>query len=95
MLDRGANFREIIVLTVCEGRKTAVARSEAKSVLKAATGFQSVTFDFAGMEFIGPSFADEIFRVFANAHPNIELIPINTDPDVQKMISRALHHDNS
>jgi hypothetical protein len=95
MLDRGANFREIVVLTACEGRKTAVARSEAKSVLIPVVEFRAVTFDFAGMEFIGPSFADEIFRVFAKAHPNIELIPINTDPDVQKMISRAIHHDAS
>ncbi|MGZ8216063.1 STAS-like domain-containing protein [Methylomagnum sp.] len=91
MSDSNANSGEIVVLTACGGRKTAMARSEAKSVLKLAVEFQAVMFDFSDMEFIGPSFADEIFRVFANEHPGVELVSVNANPDVQKMISRAIH----
>ncbi len=45
--------------------------------------------DFSGVEAIGPSFADEIFRVFANAHPDVELVPMHAAPAVQQMIRRA------
>ena len=35
------------------------------------------------------AFADEIFRVFANAHPEVELLAVNALPEVQQMIRRA------
>jgi hypothetical protein len=36
--------------------------------------FKTVIFDFDGVPTIGQAFADEIFRVFANAHPQIMLV---------------------
>ncbi|MBA2690796.1 MAG: STAS-like domain-containing protein [Burkholderiales bacterium] len=45
--------------------------------------------DFKGVESIGQAFADEIFRVFANAHRGIELIELHANPEVQRMIHRA------
>ena len=51
--------------------------------------FRTVVLDFAGVDTIGQAFADEIFRVFANAHPNVELIPLHAATDVQQMIRRA------
>jgi hypothetical protein len=45
--------------------------------------------DFERIGSIGQAFADEIFRVFANAHPEVELIATNAAPDVQQMIRRA------
>ncbi|WP_449241670.1 STAS-like domain-containing protein [Desulfoscipio gibsoniae] len=32
------------------------------------------------------AFADEIFRVFQNAYPEIKLIPINLNSEVERMI---------
>ena len=45
--------------------------------------------DFDQVNSIGQAFADEIFRVFANAHPEVELIPVHAVPEVQQMIRRA------
>ena len=45
--------------------------------------------DFSEVTGIGQAFADEIFRVFANAHPEVELLPMNAVPGVQQMIRRA------
>jgi hypothetical protein len=46
--------------------------------------------DFAGISEIGQAFADELFRVFANAHPRIRITPINAEPAVAQMIKRAV-----
>jgi biotin operon repressor len=66
-----------------------VSRSQAKRVLNRVNLFSTVIFDFKGVAEIGQSFADEIFRVYANEHPNIHLIPINMEKRVKQMIDRA------
>ena len=71
------------------GDGTLVSRSEAKRLLARVEGFKTVCLDFAGIEEIGQAFADEIFRVFKNAHPAIELKAINTTTAVRQMITRA------
>ncbi len=42
------------------------------------------------MSEIGQAFADELFRVFARAHPEIRITPINTEPAVAQMIRRVV-----
>jgi hypothetical protein len=37
----------------------------------------------------GQAFADEVFRVFALVHPEVELTATNASPEVQQMIRRA------
>ncbi len=66
-----------------------ISRSQAKSLLARVDRFRSVVLDFQGVETICQAFADEIFRVFAEAHPHIELIPIHATPQVQQMIIAA------
>lgn len=51
--------------------------------------FKTVIFDFAGVEFIGQAFADEIFRVFAQKHPEIQLLTMKINSKVRRMIERA------
>ena len=63
-----------------------VSRSQAKRVLARFDEFSEVCLDFSGVEDIGQPFADEIFRVFRNAHPEIRFSTIGTNPSVQKMI---------
>ena len=54
----------------------------------------TVIFDFKEVESIGKAFADEVFRVFANEHPNIELIPFNANDDIIKTIESAKQNIN-
>lgn len=71
------------------GDENLISRSQAKRVLQRVDRFRTVVFDFEGVASIGQAFADEIFRVFANAHPEVELIPIHAASEVQQMIRRA------
>jgi anti-sigma regulatory factor (Ser/Thr protein kinase) len=71
------------------GDENLISRSQAKRMLARVNKFAIVIFDFKDVETIGQSFADEIFRVFANQYPGIEITWINADPEVRKMISRA------
>ena len=66
-----------------------ISRSQAKRVLSRLDRFQEVLLDFKGVSSIGQAFADEIFRVFKHSHPEVDVIAINTSPDVARMIRRA------
>jgi len=64
-------------------------RSQAKRLLAGLQLFKEVVLDFANVETIGHSFADEVFRVFVNGHPDVKISFVNANDDVQKMIRRA------
>ena len=72
------------------GQEQLVSRSQAKRLLGRVDRFKTVILDFDGVPAIGQAFADEIFRVFRLAHPEVELVPMNAATDVQEMIVRAL-----
>lgn len=67
-----------------------VSRSQAKRILVRTEGFRIVVLDFQRVDEIGPAFADEVFRVFQRTHPEIRVIPMNANDQVNKMILRAL-----
>lgn len=71
------------------GEDKLISRSQAKRLLARVELFKSVWFDFEGVESIGQAFADEIFRVFAKAHPEIEVVAFNAKPEVQQTIQAA------
>ncbi|MBQ6736167.1 MAG: DUF4325 domain-containing protein [Alphaproteobacteria bacterium] len=79
------------------GNEFLVSRSQARRVLSRVQLFKHVVFDFANVAQIGQAFADEIFRVFANAHPDIKMQYANANPEVKNMILRAKNSniDNS
>ena len=72
-----------------EGEKL-VSRSQAKRVAHRFERFKRVELDFAGISDIGQAFADELFRVFAAAHPQVRIVPVNTAPAVEQMIRRVV-----
>jgi len=74
-----------------EGEKL-VSRSQAKRVAHRFERFKHVVLDFEGVAEIGQAFADELFRVFAAAHPGVRLTPTNTAPAVAQMIRRVVSH---
>ena len=69
--------------------ETFVSRSEAKRVASRLEDFEVVEVDFSAVEQVGQGFVDELFRVWANAHPNTRLIPVNANPAVLAMIAFA------
>jgi anti-sigma regulatory factor (Ser/Thr protein kinase) len=71
------------------GDDNLISRSQAKRLLARVELFKIVILDFKGVPTIGQAFADEIFRVFANEHPAIELMATNTSSEVKRMIERV------
>ena len=78
-----------VKLAQYEGERL-VSRSQAKRLLARFEQFKEVYLDFGGIESIGQAFADEIFRVFSNNHPDVQIYYGETTPDVERMIQRAL-----
>jgi hypothetical protein len=79
----------IPVRLALDGDAPLMARSEAKRLLAGIAPGTGVVLDFAGVDSIGPAFADEVFRVFRQHHREIELLEIHATPQVQQMIRRA------
>jgi hypothetical protein len=72
-----------------EGEKL-VSRSEAQRVGQRFERFQEVVLDFDGVAEIGPAFADQLFRVFAAAHPDVRPRPINRSEAAAQRVRRAM-----
>jgi len=85
--DYGFNKTVVPVRLAREGSEQLVSRSQAKRLLARVDRFKTVILDFSGVDTIGRSFADEIFRVFARANPRILVIPINTNLEIIGMIT--------
>lgn len=66
-----------------------ISRSQARRILVGLEKFKSVVLDFDRVPTVGQAFADEIFRVFKNSHPEISIQPINMNEPVKFMIERA------
>jgi anti-sigma regulatory factor (Ser/Thr protein kinase) len=71
------------------GDENLVSRSQAKRVLARFEKFSEVVLDFNDVSTIGQAFADEIFRVFQNQHPDINIVATRASLPVRKMINRA------
>ena len=70
-----------------------VSRSQAKRLLARVDRFKIIIFDFSGIDQIGQAFADEVFRVFRNKHPDMQRYFSQATPNVEDMIIRALRAD--
>ena len=71
------------------GNENLVSRSQAKRLMQRADRFETVVLDFEGVAMIGQAFADEVFRVFCNDHPQVTVLATHAVPAVQQMIRRA------
>lgn len=77
------------------GNERLVSRSQAKRLLARVDRFRIVIFDFSDIDRIGQAFADEVFRVFQNKHPEIQIYFIQANSEVEDMIIRALGADGT
>ena len=67
-----------------------ISRSQAKKLLRNLKKHNTVFLDFKKVELVGQGFADQVFRVYQNEHPEMELIPINMIETVNFMVNRAI-----
>ena len=72
------------------GDEQLISRSQAKRLIARFDRFKIVILDFDGIQEIGQAFADELFRVYAIAHPEVELIPKNLSEQVERMWLRTI-----
>ncbi|MBU1194660.1 MAG: DUF4325 domain-containing protein [Proteobacteria bacterium] len=89
--DKDPSFHKTIIpvrLMEHEG-ESLISRSQAKRLITRFDRFIEVILDFEGVKQIGQAFADQIFRVFHNLHPDVRLTIINTTEDVANMIKRV------
>jgi len=66
-----------------------ISRSQARRLLHGLEKFKIVLLDFDQVSMIGQAFADEVYRVFKNKHPDIEIQEENVNEAVRFMIDRA------
>lgn len=87
--DYGFSRTHVPVFLAAYGNENLVSRSQARRVLSRFERFKEIVLAFEGVETIGQAFADEIFRVFALQHPNINITYEDANEQVEAMILRA------
>lgn len=90
--DFAFNKTHVAVELAKSGEEQFVSRSQAKRIVARLDKFKEVILDFENVSEVGPAFADEIFRVFAKEHPQTNIVPVNVNEQVTKMIRRAQTH---
>lgn len=70
-----------------------VSRSLAKRILMNVEKFKIIVLDFENIVNIGQGFADEVFRVFKNKNPDITIVPVNMNEEIEFMINRAMKNN--
>lgn len=84
----GFNVTHIPVSLIC-GSLGPLSRSQARQICYRLEEFNEAIIDFDGVDDMGQGFSDEIFRVYATAHPDIKLRPTNANIDVIRMIKHV------
>jgi anti-sigma regulatory factor (Ser/Thr protein kinase) len=84
--DYGFTKTAIPVALAKYGDEQLISRSQAKRLLARIDKFKVVLFEFDRVDTIGQAFADEVFRVFAQAHPDMELHAVGANTAVERMI---------
>ena len=67
-----------------------VSRSQAKRLMMGLDKFKTIVLDFKNVAEVGQAFVDEVFRVFKNENPDIEIKYVNANEYVDAMIKRGL-----
>jgi len=78
-----------ITIHLSEKQGEHISRSEAKRLLFGLEKFKRIILDFKKIKGIGQGFADEIFRVYQNSYPEVQIEAINMSPSVEFMVRRA------
>jgi anti-sigma regulatory factor (Ser/Thr protein kinase) len=76
----------IAVRLMAEADGSLVSRSQARRLMAGLDQFTQVELDFDGVAEIAQGFADEVFRVWSNAHPAVTLRALNAGEEVDRML---------
>jgi hypothetical protein len=68
-----------------------VSRSQGRRLMAGLENFRDIVLDFDSVASIGQGFADEVFRVWRNAHSSISLRAINANSEVSAMLRQVGH----
>ena len=79
------------VLETCRGIQP-ISRSQARIIYRGLDSFKEAVLDFSDVEYMGQGFADELFRVFHNNHPNVILTPVNMNEETMLMYQYTIHN---
>jgi len=91
--DKALGFDKTKVkIDLYKANKVFVSRSQAKRVLIGLEKFKIIILDFENVKTVGQGFADEVFRVWQNRHPNIKIKYQNANDNILFMIRRTLEH---
>lgn len=85
-----ASINNYLRKLVEEGLLASTGATKARRIMMRAEKFTEVWLDFTEVNEIGQQFADEIFRVWAKAHPHVQLYKSNASQGVEMMIQHAL-----
>ena len=89
-VDHPGFYKTHIPLNLAQyGDENLISRSQAKRVMARTEKFTEVILDFKGVNEIGQAFADEIFRVFKEAYPDVHIFFVNANEAVEWMIKRV------
>ncbi len=67
-----------------------ISRSQAKRLLRSMESFRRIELDFTGVRTVGQGFVDEVFRVFTENHPDVDISWKGANEDVEFMIRRSV-----
>lgn len=81
--------KTIIVNDVCRDDQHIITRSQAKRITNIIGDSDTAVIDFKGVETIGRSFADQLFRVFSASKPMTKITVINANKRVTDAIAAA------
>jgi len=81
--------RTVVTVDLYKTKGRYVSRSEARRLLSGLDEFKEVVIDFSGVETIGQGFADEVFRVWKQHHPEITISVRNANENVAFMIQHV------
>ncbi len=76
---------EVPLQLLAQGQGLA-SRAEARRALARLDQFRRAEINFAGVRDVGQGFADEMFRVYRQRHPGVELVPLGMNPQVAAMV---------
>ena len=81
-----------VVVRLYRENRSFMSRSQAKRILSGLEKFKIIVLDFDRVNVIGQSFADEIFRIWQDHHPDIRIQWINSNDNIDFMIGRAINN---
>lgn len=90
--EEGAAFdvTHVPVALAAYGEENLISRSQARRVLARCNLFRRVVLDFHGVHRIGRAFADEMFRVFPQGNPDVDLSYMRAGREVETMIHTVM-----